>query len=164
VVTAVTLIRPRHPLEGRSLEVLGRMRRHGAVELLVVLPDGSKRLIPASWTDLDRATGDRGGTPEPGTLGSLADLLHACAVAADLDARAAGRWEQAARQSPSKEADRAAHPAQSDARPATPATRGPGRAAPRRAGGGGGGLLARLIAKAADPSAAQAGKQVGGDE
>jgi hypothetical protein len=26
------------------------------------------------------------------------------------------------------------------------------------------GLLARLIAKAADPSAAQAGKQVGGDE
>ena len=32
----------RHPLQGKSLRVLGRMRRHGAVELLVVLPDGSK--------------------------------------------------------------------------------------------------------------------------
>jgi hypothetical protein len=27
------------------------MRRHGAVELLLVLPDGSKSLVPAAWTD-----------------------------------------------------------------------------------------------------------------
>ena len=40
-VTAVTLTRRRHPFEGRSLPVLGSMRRHGAAELLVVLPDGS---------------------------------------------------------------------------------------------------------------------------
>ena len=32
--------------------MLGGMRRHGPLELLVVLPDGSKRLIPAEWTDL----------------------------------------------------------------------------------------------------------------
>jgi hypothetical protein len=50
-VTAVTLTRRRHPFEGRSLQVLGSMRRHGVAELLVVLPDGSKRLIPAAWTD-----------------------------------------------------------------------------------------------------------------
>ena len=48
-VAAVTLTRPRHPFEGRSLPVLGSMRRHGVWELLVVLPDGSKRLVPASW-------------------------------------------------------------------------------------------------------------------
>ena len=53
-VTAVTLTRRRHPFEGRSLQVLGSMRRHGAAELLVVLPDGSKRLIPAAWTDLEQ--------------------------------------------------------------------------------------------------------------
>ena len=53
-VTAVTLTRRQHPFEGRSLRVLGSMRRHGAAELLVVLPDGSKRLIPAAWTDLEQ--------------------------------------------------------------------------------------------------------------
>ena len=60
MVSTVRLTRPRHPFEGRQLPVLGRMRRHGAVELLVVLPDGSKRLVPAAWTDLGRpATGWR---------------------------------------------------------------------------------------------------------
>ena len=43
-------MRPRHPLAGRELRVLGGMRRHGRLELLLVLPDGSKRLIPAAWT------------------------------------------------------------------------------------------------------------------
>ena len=46
----VVITRPRHPLEGRELRVLGGMRRHGRLELLLVLPDGSKRLIPAEWT------------------------------------------------------------------------------------------------------------------
>ena len=67
-VTAVTLTRPRHPFEGRSLRVLGSMRRHGVRELLVVLPDGSKRLIPAAWTDLGQAAGPETGDG-PGTLG-----------------------------------------------------------------------------------------------
>ena len=74
-VTAVTLTRRRHPFEGRSLQVLGRMRRHGAAELLVVLPDGSKRLIPAAWTDLEQPA--TAGTALRATLGSVADLLAA---------------------------------------------------------------------------------------
>ena len=53
----VTLTRARHPFEGRPLPVLGSMLRHGAMELLVVLPDGSKRLIPAAWTDLEAGAG-----------------------------------------------------------------------------------------------------------
>ena len=48
----VVVTRPRHPLAGRELRVLGGMRRHGRLELLLVLPDGSKRLIPAEWTSL----------------------------------------------------------------------------------------------------------------
>ena len=34
---AVVITRPRHPLEGRELRVLGGMRRHGRLELLLVL-------------------------------------------------------------------------------------------------------------------------------
>ena len=56
-ITGVTLTRRRHPFEGRPLPVLGSMLRHGALELLVVLPDGSKRLIPAAWTDLESPPG-----------------------------------------------------------------------------------------------------------
>ncbi len=55
MTSVVVVTRRRHPLEGQSLRELGRMRRHGRLELLLVLPDGSKSLIPAAWTDLDRA-------------------------------------------------------------------------------------------------------------
>ena len=48
---SVRVTRARHPLAGHQLRVLGRMRRHGRLELLVVLPDGSKSLLPAAWTD-----------------------------------------------------------------------------------------------------------------
>ncbi len=54
---AVTVTRPRHPVEGRKLAVLGRMRRHGQPELLLVFPDGAKRLVPESWTDAVPAVG-----------------------------------------------------------------------------------------------------------
>jgi hypothetical protein len=37
------------PLMGRRLQVIGEMRRLGRNELLVVLSDGSKTLIPAAW-------------------------------------------------------------------------------------------------------------------
>jgi hypothetical protein len=47
----VRITRSRHPLQDRSLRVLGGMRRHGVMELLLVLPDGGKSLIPAAWTD-----------------------------------------------------------------------------------------------------------------
>ena len=133
-VTAVTLTRRRHPFEGRSLQVLGRMRRHGAAELLVVLPDGSKRLIPAAWTDLEQPADGDGAAA---TLGSVSDLLHASVLVSGLSARAADGREQAARQSPSKEDNRAACAAQSDAGSAPGATAGPDGPASRAAGGSG---------------------------
>ncbi len=37
------------------------MRRHGAVELLLVLPDGSKSLVPAAWTDAKASGADGEG-------------------------------------------------------------------------------------------------------
>lgn len=137
-VSAVTLTRPRHPFEGRSLQVMGSMRRHGVVELLVVLPDGSKRLIPAAWTDLERPAGGGGGDRGPAaTLGSVSELLHLSVLVSDRLARTSDREEQAARKSPCKEDDRAAYPAQSDARPAPGATRSGHRPASRSAGASG---------------------------
>ena len=56
------------------------MRRHGVLELLVVLPDGSKALMPSGWTDA-QAT-DR--VADAGTLGCLRDLLDAVRVVAAL--------------------------------------------------------------------------------
>jgi len=132
----VRLTRLRHPFDGRQLPVLGSMRRHGAAELLVVLPDGSKRLIPAAWTDLEsQPAGDSGDAP--GTLGSVADLLGLSVLVSGLCARSAGSGEQAARKSPCKEDDRAACSAQSAAGPGSGATPRPDRASPRRAGGSG---------------------------
>jgi Family of unknown function (DUF5372) len=134
-VTTVTLTRRRHPFEGRSLQVLGSMRRHGAAELLVVLPDGSKRLIPAAWTDLEQPAG--GGDDAAATLGSVPDLLQLSVLVSDLSARPAHGREQAARKSPSKEDNRAACAAQSDAGSAPGATPGPAGPASRPAGGSG---------------------------
>src|SRR5271157_6372485 len=48
----VTVIRARHPFEGRSLNVLASAHRKGRLHLVLILPDGSKSLIPADWTDL----------------------------------------------------------------------------------------------------------------
>jgi hypothetical protein len=86
-VTSVVITRRRNPLEGLALRVLGPMHRHGRLELLLVLPDGSKSLIPAAWTDLPDADGEADGEVAA-TLGSLADLLAACAVVAVLSDRA----------------------------------------------------------------------------
>ncbi len=67
------MLRARHAWEGRSLELIGWMRRHGRLELIVVLPDGSRLLLPAAWTDLKPST----EPPAAGTLASLDDLLAA---------------------------------------------------------------------------------------
>ena len=99
-MSTVRLTRPRHPFEGQPLPVLGRMRRHGEVELLVVLPDGSKRLVPAAWTDLDRPPGGRDAGGGPATLGSVPDLLGLSVLVSGLSARSADDGEQAARKSP----------------------------------------------------------------
>ncbi len=68
------------------------------MELLLVLPDGSKSLIPAAWTDLaaadvQAAVGEEGAQ----MLGSVTDLLAACSLVAALPG--AGPKEQAARPS-----------------------------------------------------------------
>ena len=59
------------------------MHRNGGLLLTLVLPDGSRSLIPASWTDLDMNLAEAGPTLPPGnrpstsaTLGSLSHLLH----------------------------------------------------------------------------------------
>ena len=129
-MTLVVVTRPRHPLEGRSLRVLGRMRRHGQLELLLVLPDGSKRLIPQAWTDAREDT----VSDVVATLGSLADLLGACALVGELAGRELAGRGQAARKSPSKEDFHAACPAQFDTRPLPAATGDAGRAAAGRRG------------------------------
>jgi hypothetical protein len=109
-VTEVRVTRSRDVLEGQILPVTGRLRRHGRLELLVVLPDGTSRLIPQAWTD------DGGGTGAAGAaLGSVSDLLAACVLVAALGVRAAGVQVQAARKSPCKEDNRAACAAQSAA-------------------------------------------------
>jgi Family of unknown function (DUF5372) len=110
----VTVTRHRDALEGQALRVLGSLRRHGGVELLVVLPDGSKRMIPAAWTDAAPA-GSQDGCGTAATLGAVGDLLAACVLVRGLSARWAGQQGQAARQSPVKEDNRAACPAQSAA-------------------------------------------------
>src|SRR5262249_37079680 len=91
---------PAHPpMLGPALPVLAQRRARGRMELLVVLPDGSKSLIPAAWTDLDDADAEREAQVTPGqALGSVADLLHASTLTQALLARVQGA-EQAARQS-----------------------------------------------------------------
>ncbi len=103
---SVTITRRLHPLEGQTLRVLGRLQRHGHEELLLVLQDGSKSFIPASWTDLDGT--DHASSPAPTeTLGTLADLLAASRLARAGITGVEKAQEQAARKPPTKGDDRA---------------------------------------------------------
>ena len=101
MTTTVTITRCRHALQGQSLVVLGHLRRHGRLELLVVLGDGSKRLIPAEWTDHDQPETT---APEsvcaavPQTLGTTADLLVVCGLVSALLARQAGHTDNVGEQ------------------------------------------------------------------
>ena len=64
------------------MQVMGAIKRRGVLLLLVVLPDGSRSLIPASWTNWEAAgvahelSASRCEQRDP-CLASLADLLHA---------------------------------------------------------------------------------------
>lgn len=71
---SVRVTRAGHPMHGRDLVVWGQLRRGGQLVLVVVLPDGSKKQIPASWTDLGtepgtglRQAGDAAGLEATGT-------------------------------------------------------------------------------------------------
>lgn len=143
----VTVTRQGHPLCGRRLRVWGQLHRRGQLVLVLVLPDGSKKQFLASWTDLGAEPGLRradDGTGEVasggGVLASVGDLLHVREVISQLVARVVEVPEQAARQSPAKEDDRAAYAAQSAAGPSSGTTNGSGQSTPGavEVGGGGG--------------------------
>src|ERR1700719_4254608 len=77
----VTILRERHPFEGRVLQALGATHRRGVALVLVVLPGGSRSLIPAGWTDLaampvaEPAAATENGRQH--SLARLVDFLHA---------------------------------------------------------------------------------------
>lgn len=101
ISSSVTVLRERHPLEGRSLTVLGTERRRGILLVLVILPDGSRSLIPASWTNWESDGGSLGCglQSRERCLASLADLLHARAVVDSLLSRRAIREPAAHKES-----------------------------------------------------------------
>src|SRR4051794_41908447 len=119
------------------------MRRHGAVELLLVLPDGSKSLVPAAWTDADPPAVD--ALASAVTLGSLSDLLQACDLVADLAERRGVEGGQAGREAPSQGGFPSARPPQACSPPrprphrdrAARGRGGRGGRAGARGGGGG---------------------------
>jgi hypothetical protein len=76
----VTIVRERHAFEGKTLCVINSIKRRGILLVLVILPNGSRSLIPATWTDW-RAThasaspADADGN-DASRLGRLDDLLQ----------------------------------------------------------------------------------------
>ena len=78
---SVIVTRKRHAFDGQSLAVISSIRRTGVLYVLAVLPDGSRSLIPASWTDWSgRRTPAEDADKASHKLGSLADLLQARTV------------------------------------------------------------------------------------
>jgi hypothetical protein len=122
----VRVVRPGHPLHGLDLPVWGRLRLRGAAMVVLVLPDGSKERIPAAWV------GEGGGEdPAAPVVAAAAALLRLLRVISGIAGTAGNRPEQAARQSPGKEDDRAACPTQSAAGPGSGATIPAGQPATR---------------------------------
>jgi hypothetical protein len=162
----VRVVRPGHPLHGLDLPVWGRLRLRGVAMVVLVLPDGSKKRIPAAWTG-EGGSGNP-ATPAASVVAGAADLLRLLRVISGVRATAGNHAEQAARQSPGKEDDRAACTAQSAAGPGSGATiaagqpaalahrasRGHGRDAPDHSGG-----AARIAgrARSASPGAGRRG-------
>ncbi|MBL8223425.1 MAG: hypothetical protein JNL62_29605, partial [Bryobacterales bacterium] len=67
------MTRPHHPFQGQSLEVLRQARMPAGLQLVLILPDGSKSLVPATWTDFQNSA----CAPEaPQLVGSFEDLLR----------------------------------------------------------------------------------------
>jgi hypothetical protein len=73
----VTITRKRHAFEGRALPVISTIRRRGIHYLLAVLPDGSRSLIPSSWTDYNmQPVGPTDADEALHELGTIGDLLR----------------------------------------------------------------------------------------
>jgi hypothetical protein len=113
----VRVVRPGHPLHGLDLPVWGRLRLRGVAMVVLVLPDGSKERVPAAW--VGEGCGEDPAAP---VVAAAADLLRLLRVISGVPATAGNRAEQAARQSPGKEDDRAACTTQSAAGPGSGAT------------------------------------------
>ncbi len=113
----VRVVRPGHPLHGLDLPVWGRLRLRGVAMVVLVLPDGSRKRIPAAWAH-------EGGSEDPAAavVAAAGDLLRLLRVISGIPATAGNHAEQAARQSPGKEDDRAACTTESAAGPGSGAT------------------------------------------
>jgi hypothetical protein len=75
----VRIIRDQHPFEGQDLAVFGHSHRRGQLHLTLILPDGSKSLIPAEWTDLYSIENSRQSST---AMATVEDLLR-CRVVVD---------------------------------------------------------------------------------
>jgi hypothetical protein len=78
------------------------MRRKGRMYLVLILPDGSKSMVPAEWTDFALLAQPASALDTPAlTIGSLEHLLHTRAVVDALLSRlAAVANEDATKESP----------------------------------------------------------------
>ena len=78
------------------------MHRKGRLYLILILPDGSKSLIPVDWTDFVSVTRPRQAlSVHAVTLGSVEDLLHARTITdALLNRLAVTKGETAEKESP----------------------------------------------------------------
>ena len=83
----VTITRPHHPFEGQSLEVLRQARMPAGLQFVLILPDGSKSLVPAAWTDF---TTPAGPSQTCSLVGSLDDFLRLRGLTDALLHRSAG--------------------------------------------------------------------------
>jgi hypothetical protein len=116
----VRVVRPGHPLHGLDLPVWGRLRLRGVAMVVLVLPDGSKKRIPAGWTREDGS--ENAGAAAAAVVAAAGDLLRLLQVISGIPVTAGTRAEQAARQSPAKEDDRAACTTESAAGPGSGTT------------------------------------------
>ena len=75
---SVVITRQRHPFEGRSLAAITSIRRGGVRLVLVILPNGTRSLIPATWTDWNTESAELGTRTShiSHDLGRLDDLLR----------------------------------------------------------------------------------------
>src|SRR5215471_15379573 len=72
----VVITRKQHPFEGQSLSVIHSIRRRGVRLVLVILPNGTRSLIPAAWADWITEPVSTPTSHISYDLGRLDDLLH----------------------------------------------------------------------------------------
>lgn len=102
----VTIVRPAHPFDGQSLALLGHTQRKDRLHLLLILPDGSKSLIPAEWTNLSPAP-NFAVHNHSATLASLDELLRMRTVVDALLRRLAPATSEVAKPITDEESNRA---------------------------------------------------------